>query len=181
MVVQPFFVIFPMRTNPTHFMKTRSFPLALSLFFLATLAVSAQDEISAIKAVIEKETFSFQNVDRKSWAGSWQQVPYAYWSYSDSTGTSFVEGWDSINKSFDTYFNTQVANRQIDVAGKGLKIERQWGEIRVYKTGAFAQYVQKVKDGMTNRDETSQIRVLEKGKDGKWKIVYVGIIAKYPN
>jgi hypothetical protein len=181
MVVYSFFITFPIHTNRTHFMKTKSFFLTMSLFCLVILSGSAQDEIAAVKAVIEKETFSFQSVDRKSWAGSWLQVPYAYWSYSDSTGTSFVQGWDAINKSFDTYFTTQVSSRQIDVAGKGLSIERQWGEIRIYKSGAFAQYIQKVKDGLINRDETSQIRILEKGKDGKWKIVYVGIIAKYPN
>ncbi len=181
MVVYPFFITFPIRTNPIRFMKTKSFFLATSLFFLVILSGSAQNEIAAVKAAIEKETFSFQNVDKKNWAGSWLQVPYAYWSYSDSTGTSFVQGWDAINKSFDAYFKTQVASRQIDVAGKGLNIERKWGEIRIYKDGAFVQYMQKVKDGLIDRDETSQIRILEKGKDGKWKIVYVGIIAKYPN
>jgi hypothetical protein len=144
-------------------------------------SVSAQDEIKAIKAAIERETFSFQSVDRKNWEDSWLKVPYAYWSYSDSTGTSFVQGWEAINKSFDTYFKTQVPGRQIDVVHKGgiLSIERAWGDIRIYKNGAYVQYIQKVKDGLIHRDETSQIRFLEK-TNGQWKIVYVGIIAKYP-
>lgn len=162
-------------------MKTKHGFLLLGYFSLFLISASAQDEAKAIQAIIEKETFSFQNVDHKTWEDSWLKVPYAYWSYSDSTGTSFVQGWDAINKSFEAYFKTQVANRQIDVARKGsaISIERKWGEIRIYKTGAYVQYIQKVKDGLIDRDETSQIRFLEK-KDGKWKIVYVGIIAKYP-
>lgn len=162
-------------------MKTLSYFSFTGLLWLVCFSLTAQDEKAAIKAIIEKETLSFHKVDRQGWQDSWLQVPYAYWSYSDSTGTSFVEGWDAINKTFDTYFKTQVASRQIDVArqGESLTIERVWKEIRVYKNGAFVQYIQKVNDKLINRDETSQIRILEK-KDGKWKIVYVGIIAKYP-
>ncbi len=160
-------------------MKIKSFLLFTSLVLACIVPSFSQDEIAAIKTVIEKETSSFQNVDRKAWEASWLKSPYAYWSYSDSTGTSFVQGWDAINKSFDTYFKTQVAGRQIDVAKKGVTIERAWGEIRVYKNGAYVQYIQKVKDHLIERDETSQIRFLEK-VDGKWKIVYVGIIANYP-
>jgi uncharacterized protein YaaR (DUF327 family) len=162
-------------------MKTLSYFSFTSLFCLVFFSLTAQDEKAAIKAVIEKETLSFHKVDRKGWQDSWLQVPYAYWSYSDSTGTSFVEGWQAINNTFDSYFKTQVAGRQIDVArqGESLTIERVWKEIRVYNNGAFVQYIQKVNDKLINRDETSQIRILEK-KDGKWRIVYVGIIAKYP-
>lgn len=160
-------------------MKIKSIIFFASLFVASVAPSFAQDEVASIKAVIEKETFSFQNVDKKTWEDSWLKTPYAYWSYSDSTGTSFVKGWDAISKSFDNYFKTQVASRQIDVARKGLSIERSWGEIRVYKNGAFVQYIQRVKDHLIDRDETSQIRFLEK-VDGKWKIVYVGIIAKYP-
>lgn len=163
-------------------MKIKPIILFCSLFLASITSSFGQDDITAIKKVIEKETFSFQNVDRRNWEDSWLKVPYAYWSYSDSTGTNFVQGWDAINKSFGAYFKTQVSSRQIDVARKGgeLSIERAWGEIRIYKNGAFVQYIQKVKDHLIDRDETSQIRILEK-IEGKWKIVYVGIIAKYPN
>jgi len=162
-------------------MKTLLYFSFTGLFWLVSISLAAQDDKAAIKAAIEKETLSFHKIDRKSWQDSWLHVPYAYWSYSDSTGTSFVEGWEAIDKTFDSYFKTQVVGRQIDVArqGEGLTIERTWKEIRVYNNGAFVQYIQKVNDKQINRDETSQIRILEK-KDGKWKIVYVGIIAKYP-
>jgi hypothetical protein len=155
--------------------------LAAWLFSTGTHA-QADKEVAAVKAVIERETTSFFNVNRKDWEDSWLHVPYVYWSYSDSTGTSFIEGWEALNKSFDEYFRTQVASRNIDVAHQSaaMKIEREWKDIRVYGNGAYAHYIQRVKDDRIERDETSQIRVLEK-KDGKWKIICVGAIAKYPN
>jgi len=163
-------------------MKTIKHLFLAGVLGLAFSSLAAQDskDVAAIKAVIEKETSSFFNVNRKEWEDTWLQAPYAYWSYSDSTGTSFIEGWDGIRKSFDEYFKTQKPNRQIDVAHQktGLKIDRTWSSIRTYGTGAYVRYTQKVNDEI-DRDETSQIRILEK-KDGKWKIVCVGAIASYP-
>ena len=164
-------------------MKKTILALMACCCWLLVSPVLAQNdkETAAIKAAIEKETLAFFNVDKKGWVESWAQVPYAYWSYSDSTGTSFVEGWEAIAKTFEEYFRTQTASRHIDVAHDDVKltVDRIWKDIRIYGTGAFAQYTQKVRDNLGDRDETSQIRVLEK-KDGKWKVVYVGIIAKYP-
>lgn len=122
---------------------------------LPSLPGTAQKEQDLIKAVIEKETQSFFRVDRKGWEESWLKTPYAYWSYSDSTGTSYVEGWDQLNKTFDDYFKTAKPNQ--------AKITNQWIEIRLYGTGAYARFIQRVQDDM-DRDETQQMRVLEKGK-----------------
>ena len=165
-------------------MKTYTYLFIASLCMLAAITASAQaqdsKEVAAIKAVLEKETQSFFNVNRKDWEDTWMKVPYSYWSYSDSTGTSFIEGWDNISKSFDEYFKTQVSSRPIDVAHQKAKItiDRKWHDIRVYGNGAYVHYTQKVKDNIEH-DETSQIRVLEK-KDGKWKVICVGVIAYYP-
>ncbi len=163
-------------------MKTYKYLIVASLFLLAVMSASAQDpkEVAAIKAVLEKETQSFFNVNRKDWEDTWMKSPYSYWSYSDSTGTSFIEGWENIAKSFDEYFKTQVASRNIDVAHSSAKvqIDRKWHDIRIYGNGAYVHYTQKVKDNIAH-DETSQIRVLEK-KDGKWKVICVGVIAYYP-
>ncbi len=160
----------------------KTYKSLLTCFFLVmviTLSAQENKEVAAIKAVLEKETLSFSNVNRKDWEDTWLKAPHAYWSYSDSTGTSYIEGWENISKSFDEYFKTQVSSRNIDVAkGSKLSIDRTWHHIRVYGTGAYAHYTQKVKDNI-NHDETSQIRVLEK-KDGKWKVVCVGVIAYYP-
>lgn len=127
-------------------------------------------DVEAIKAVIARETSSFMNVDYKTWSDTWHKVPYAYWSYSDSTGTSYVEGWDQLTQTFAKYFRTEKPSK--------AKIENEWIEIRVYGNGAYARFVQRVTDDI-DRDETSQMRVLEK-KEGKWKVICVGAIAKYP-
>lgn len=151
-------------------MKISFSHLLTALLVTACFSAFAQTDKDAIKAVIAKETQSFMNVDRKNWAETWHQAPYSYWSYSDSTGTSFVEGWEALNKTFDEYFRTQKPSK--------AKITNEWIEVRVYGNGAYARFVQKVDDEI-DRDETSQIRVLEK-KDGNWKVICVGAVAKYP-
>lgn len=160
----------------------KTYKSLLTCFFLVmviTLSAQENKEVAAIRAVLEKETLSFNNTNRKDWEDTWLKAPHAYWSYSDSTGTSYVEGWENISKTFDEYFKTQVSSRPIDVAHQSSKvsIERTWHHIRVYGNGAYAHYTQKVKDNI-NLEETSQIRVLEK-KDGKWKVVCVGVIRYY--
>ncbi len=163
-------------------MKTSKYLIIISLLFVNIISATAQNpkDVAAIKAVLEKETQSFFNVNKKDWEDTWLKVPYAYWSYSDSTGTSYIEGWDNISKSFEEYFKTQVSSRPIDVAHQAAKltIDRTWHDIRIYGTGAYVHYTQKVNDNI-DHDETSQIRVLEK-KDGKWKVICVGVIAFYP-
>lgn len=129
-----------------------------------------EKEKEAIKAVIEKETASFLNVDYKTWSSLWLKVPYAYWSFSDSTGTNYIEGWDNLDKTYADYFKNSKPS-------KG-EITNTWKEIRVFENGAYAHFEQKVSDEIDS-DETSQIRILEK-KDGKWKLVCVGAITKYP-
>jgi len=61
----------------------------------------------------------------------------------------------------------------------GLKVERTWQDFRIYKNGAYVRFTQRVTEESISRDETSQVRVLEK-KDGQWKIVCVSVIARYP-
>jgi hypothetical protein len=134
------------------------------------IAFAQSGDQAAIKAVVAKETSSFMNVDYKSWSDTWLKAPYAYWSYSDSTGTSFVEGWEALSKTFDEYFKTSKPSKAI--------ITNEWQEVRVYGNGAYVRFVQKVKDDI-DHDETSQMRVLEKTKDG-WKVICMGAIAKYP-
>jgi hypothetical protein len=141
------------------------------LMYVPPSKAQSDPEKEAIKSVIEQETASFMNLDYKTWSSLWLKVPYAYWSYSDSTGTSYIEGWDNLNSTYSDYFKNSKPS-------KG-EITNQWIEIRVFENGAYAYFVQKVYDEI-DRDETSQIRVLEK-KDGKWKLICVGAIAKYPH
>jgi hypothetical protein len=142
--------------------------ILVGLSWFSITPLSAQDEIEAIKAVISKETSAFMNVDYKAWTDTWVKAPYTYWSYSDSTTTSYVDGWDALNKTYAQYFN--------DSRPSHAEITNEWIEIRVYGTGAYARFIQKVKDDI-DIDETSQVRILEK-IDGKWKVVCVWAIAQ---
>jgi hypothetical protein len=154
-------------------MKTilKAFIVCLTIAGQVTVAFAQPNEIAAIKAVVAKETSSFMNVDFKNWSDTWLKAPYAYWSYSDSTSTSYVEGWEALEKNFAEYFKTSKPSN--------ASITNEWQEVRVYGNGAYVRFIQKVKDNI-DHDETSQMRVLEKGKDGKWKVICVGAIAKYP-
>jgi hypothetical protein len=140
----------------------------LSMVVVSLYAQGDKDK-NAIKAVIMEETTSFMKVDRKSWDNTWVQAPYVYWSYSDSTGTSFVEGWDNLSKTFDTYFRTQKPATS--------KIVNHWIEIRIYGNGAFVRFDQTIEDEI-DHDKTSQVRVLEK-KANHWKVVLMAAEAKY--
>ena len=152
-------------------MKTKKYISILCLLWLTCLKLAAQNDIDAIKSVIEKETTSFFAMDRKNWEVNWLNAPYTYWSLSDSTGGSFVEGTENIYRNFEEYFRTAKPSKS--------KIDREWLEIRLYGKGAYVRFIQKVNDGI-DRDVTSEMRVLEKDKVGKWKIVCLTAIAKYP-
>ena len=149
---------------------TKFLILAFWMFSQLSSTFAQTKEVDAIKAVISKETSSYFNVDYKGWADTWLKVPYAYWSYSDSTNTSFVEGWDALNKSKTSYFKNSKPSRAI--------ITNEWQEVRIYGNGAYVRFIQRVKDDI-DRDETSQMRVLEKTKEG-WKVICVAAIARYP-
>ena len=81
-----------------------------------------------------------------------------------------MEGTKNIQRNFNEYFRTAKPSKS--------KIERTWIEIRVYGKGAYARFTQKITDEI-DRDETSEVRVLEKD-NGKWKIVVMNAMAKYP-
>jgi hypothetical protein len=149
---------------------TKFLILAFWMFSQLSSTFAQTKEVDAIKAVISKETSSYFNVDYKGWADTWQRVPYAYWSYSDSTNTSFVEGWDALNNSKASYFKNSKPSR--------ATITNEWQEVRIYGNGAYVRFIQRVKDDI-DRDETSQMRVLEKTKEG-WKVICVAAIARYP-
>ena len=153
-------------------MRTKTFFIVSCVLAMISADNFAQAELEkdAIKSVITKETSSFFNVDRERWSETWMQTPYAYWSFADSSASSFLDGWETIDKTFDEYFRTQKPSQ--------AQITDAWIEVRVYGNGAYARFIQTLKDGI-DTEVTSQIRVLEK-KNGKWKVVCVGVTAKYP-
>ncbi|NJO82776.1 MAG: hypothetical protein HC828_08075 [Blastochloris sp.] len=117
-------------------------------FLALSIASVAQDDKEAIKEIISRETIAFLNVDYKKWSDCWLKVPYAYWSYSDSTTISRTEGWDQLSKTFSDYFkNARPSNG---------KVSNEWIEFRIYENGAYIRFAQKVIDEYET-NETSQI------------------------
>ncbi len=152
-------------------MKTRILISVTFLSWIVALPVFSQNEKDIIKSVIEKEATAYFGVDRKNWELTWLDAPYTFWSYSDSTGGSFVEGTENIRKNFDEYFRTAKPSVS--------RIDRVWQEFRIYGKGAYVRFVQKITDEI-DHDETTEVRVLEKDKVGKWKIIFLSASAKYP-
>jgi hypothetical protein len=143
--------------------------VALLLFTAIAFSTQAQEaEKEAIKQVVMKETESYLGVDLETWTSTWLPVSYAYWSFSDSNGTQFIDGWDNIQSTFAEYFKNQKPSRS--------KLSYTWLEIRVYGTGAYVRFKEK-QVGNNTVEETNQIRVLEK-KDGKWKVVCMSAIVQ---
>lgn len=135
------------------------------LFFLSLLfgtsAFAQEAEKEAIRRVVMQETESYLGVDYETWSDTWVQAPVAYWSFSDKDGSQFISGWDNIQKTFESYFQSQKPSKH--------KISYTWQDIRVYAGGAYVRFQQKSDDGR-RQEVTDQIRVLEK-KDGKWRII----------
>jgi hypothetical protein len=129
---------------------------------------SESNDVELVKEAIDRESKAFFQIDRNTWAECWAHVPYAYWSFADTTDVNFFEGWDAIDKGFSDYFRTSKPST--------TKMERNWHDVRVYGNSAYARFTQKVQDDV-GRDEQAEVRVLEK-IDGKWKVVHVGVIAK---
>lgn len=146
--------------------------MAATLLFISVVAQKKISDEEAIKAVIERETDAYFSIDYKNWIDSWSHVPYAYWSYADTAGINYFEGWKAIEIGFTDYF---VTSRPIDI-----EVDRTWEDLRIYKDGAYARFKQKViTDGVEGPEQT-EIRVLERDKqDGnKWKIILVGVLKK---
>lgn len=150
-------------------MKKLLFSMAAVLFLSLCLSAQKMTDEDAIKAVIERETKAYFNIDYDNWMDSWSHVPYAYWSYADTTGITYHEGWKAIEIGFNDYFVTSKPGT--------IEIEREWEDLRIYKDGAYARYKQTViTDGVRGPVQT-EIRVLEKDpKEKKWKIVLVGVL-----
>lgn len=146
--------------------------ILFSVLLSCATVLSAQKnskDIAAIKAVIEKETKAFFEIDHDTWQAQWAHTPYSFWSYADTTDVNFFSGWDKINKGFELYFKTSKPS--------SASIDREWQSIQVYGKSAYARFTQKVSDDVIPRGEQAEVRFLEK-INGEWKIVNVSVICK---
>jgi hypothetical protein len=137
------------------------------VFCVLTAGFAQKNDSEAIKALIERETRAFFEIDQKTWNDSWAQTSYAFWSFADTTDVNSFSGWENIQKGFADYFRTAKPSK--------AQIDRVWHDIKIFGNGAYARFTQHVKDN-SNRPPQAEVRVLEKIK-GQWKIVCVSVIA----
>jgi hypothetical protein len=141
-------------------------PILLFIFNTGLIAQKKNDA-AAIKALIERETKAFFEIDYKTWADSWAKTTYAFWSFADTTDVNSFSGWENIDKGFKEYFRTAKPSK--------AEIERNWLDIKIFGNGAYARFTQHVKDN-TSRKPQAEVRVLEK-INGEWRIICVSVIA----
>ena len=130
------------------------------------------NDVEAIKALIERETKAYFNIDYKTWTDSWVHSPSAVWSFADSAGITTFEGWKAIEIGFTDYFVTSKPDYR-------MQIERKWDEVKVYGNGAYARFKQYVITDGVRGPEQLEIRILEKDQTrNEWKILLVGVLKK---
>jgi hypothetical protein len=139
------------------------------LLAVPVLAQKKPSEVDAIKSAIEKETKAYFSIDQQAWMDSWVHAPYSYWSYVDESAINHFEGWNAIEIGFNDYFVTSKPS--------SIQVEREWLEIRVYGSGAYARFKQYVVANGVKGPEQTEIRILEKDKNA-WKIVLVAVLKK---
>lgn len=149
-------------------MKKLLFSMAAVLLLSVSLLAQKLSDEDAIKAVIERETKAYFDIDYDTWIDSWSHVPYAYWSYADTAGINYYVGWKAIEIGFTDYFVTTKPG--------DIEIDRKWEDLRIYKDGAYARFRQTlITDGVRGPEQT-EIRVLEKDKEKQWKIILVAVL-----
>jgi hypothetical protein len=132
--------------------------------------VTSKAEQEAIKEVIALETRSFFETNKQAWRDCWVHAPHSYWSFADTTDVNFYKGWENIEKGFEDYFRMSKPAK--------VTIDNKWDEITIYGNVAYVHFRQKVGGDGIERSELSEVRVLEKGSDGKWRIVHMGAVSK---
>ncbi len=156
-------------------MKTLFLSLVLSATALlaspktARAQTASAADVTAIKAVIERETTSWSNRDAAAWADCWANVPEA------GQLVIMQDAAHTVIKSQNTKTDMpQVAKQLLASMGPatGETFARSNYLIRVKGDAAFVQYEQVGTQPDGKKGYTYETRYLEKMAD-KWKIVHV--------
>lgn len=154
-------------------MKTICMFLSLSAAALManSTTVRAQNaDVAAIKAVVEKETTSWNNRDAAAMADCWANVPEAGHLVSLQDGKGTVISNHNTKTDMPNGIKTMMAG--MGPASKDTFQNTDY-QIRVKGDAAFAQFEQVVTASDGQKEYAHETRYLEK-INGKWKIVHVG-------
>ncbi|MEY4902597.1 MAG: hypothetical protein RLZZ292_412 [Bacteroidota bacterium] len=138
------------------------------LFFFCALCCKAQNQDeTAIKQVIEKETRSFHERDAATMIACHSNAPYALLLVSVPPDVHY-----STNEAMN---GAESLNALIKVLGApdGVTFQNTGYTIRINGTSAFVYYDQKETDPTGKVQKSHAVRYMEKTGD-KWQIVYIG-------
>lgn len=157
-------------------MCSKKFLLLFLVFVCASASFAEKNqtkEEKAIKAVITQETNCWMDGNYDGWAETWVQAPYIFWVNSGVTFYNEFDNWEALDKRLGNMLKKRKEPRD-------FKVERKNFNIRVFGNGAWAIFDQHnfyKSDGKEIEDVSKGFRTLEK-IDGKWKIIFMGDIAK---
>jgi uncharacterized protein (TIGR02246 family) len=154
-------------------MKTLFIALALgatALMAASQSAIAQSADITAIKAVIERETTAWNTRDAAAFADCWANVPEA--------GQLVVlqDAAHTVVSNRNTKTDMPAATKAM-LAGMGKPTGETFAnadyQIRVKDDAAFAQFEQVVTAPGGQKQYAHETRYLEK-LDGQWKLIHVG-------
>lgn len=161
-------------------MKTLFFALALSVVALTStplVSVAQSNDIAQIKAVIERQTDSWNKRDAAAYADCWANVPEAghLVALNDDKHT-VISSHDAVTSAKDFIASMGAPSKDT--------FQNSDYQIRVKNDAAFAQFDQTVTKPDGTKQYLYETRYLEKvGRpdgSGKWKIVHVGAVVYDP-
>lgn len=155
-------------------MKKITFLLIILVFPFAGICQGNTDleqEKAAIKAVIEKETQAYINVDYKSWRDCYiQEEPYARIN-SGKESWGGANSWAAHDSSMNAGYQNYTGEKPLPMTFKNEDYK-----IRVTPGAAWAVYKENWFDKEGSKTGWNMnTRFLEK-QNGEWKISYVGVL-----
>jgi len=137
------------------------------------------DDKAAIMKVVQEETTAFWNKDYKALARHWVHAGYVQHHHRSPVGGIIVlKGWGPISKAIKQYIEQNTNTNP-----RANKAKRKKVSLRVGKDIAWISYEQHEIDsgepGMDKPALSRETKILEK-HDGKWKIVFVGVVPGAP-
>jgi hypothetical protein len=135
------------------------------------------DDKAAIMKVIQEETAAFWHKDYKAFARYWVHAGYVQHHHrTPAGGIAVLKGWGSISKTIRQYIEENPKPNPAANRAKRRKVS-----LRIGKDMAWISYEQHEIDsgepGMDKPELSRETKILEK-HDGKWKLVYVGIVPR---
>lgn len=145
--------------------------------------VDQAKEEKQITACIEAETDCFFKRDYNCWQDQFTHSEYSYQAWSNADGTFDASvGWDNINKNLGKFIKENPAEPEKEGSSHPI-IKRKNMRFKFYGNNAshvtWDQY-------NSDREQkyflhSKEVRLMEKGNDGKWRIVNVSAFWNYKN